>query len=353
MWEKATPRKKRFKVLLWGPPGCFKTRTILRLGNKEEGDPVLAMADLEFGSDHYGGEFNFLRSQSVDPDEIMKNVKSIAEKPEGIKIIGFDGFSIYYEAVTVKWADLFKKREITSSGQRGEYYNIQPRDYVHINREVHGLVKIMLKSDLHVLATCQSKDQWGDNMKVIGKTFDGPKRIPFYFDTVIEIQEASNAAKKKGKVWEAYVRGKDRSGVFAPNTEIPWENDKVAAEFLISKWGDLTQGSDAEPVVEERKEEKKEEKKEQQAEAKPTEEKEESREPGNESSKTEFTDDEIRALKMSIVKSKNALAVRNINEWKKRCKMAFNVESVNEMTTEQMQQFDKQLKEEAAKKNPT
>jgi hypothetical protein len=101
----------------------------------------------------------------------------------------------------------------------------------------------MLKSDCHILATCQQKDKWED-MKVTGVSMDGPKRISYYFDTVIEIIEG----KKRG-TWQAYIRGKDRSGVFQPNEEIPWSHDKEAADFLQSKWGDLTTGPGAVPVT--------------------------------------------------------------------------------------------------------
>jgi len=247
MWEKPTSQRKRFKILLWGPPGCFKTRTILRLGHKDGGaDPVMAIADLEFGTDHYAEEFNFLRSQTIDPDEILNNVKSLVKSPGPIRVIGFDGFSIYYEALVNKYAELFLKREIRSAGHKGEYYTLQPRDYQPINRDAYELVRLLLKCDMHVLASCQSKDKWGADMKVIGKMPDGPKRIPHYFDTVIEIAEG----KKEG-TWKAFIRGKDRSGHFQPGEEIPWESDEKAAAYLVEKFGqDLVTSPEAEPFKE-------------------------------------------------------------------------------------------------------
>lgn len=347
MWEKASgpSRKKRFKVLFWGPAGCYKTRTILRLGNVEkDAEPVLAIVDLEFGTDHYKSQFNFTHNQELDPDIIDKQVKEILSNPNGFKILGFDGFSVYQDQVKDKFMELFLKREISSPGHKKDYYVLQPRDYDPINRQVYKLVKAMLKSDLHIFATCQPKDKW-EGMKVTGKVLDGPKRVDHYFDTIIEIQES----KKKGKMWEAFIRGKDRTGIFPPNTEIPWDNDKVAAEFLMSKWGDLTQGSVAEPVVEEKKEEKEEPK----AEVKQAEEKKEDSNQKDSVSNAGPTDDDIRDLKMSIVKSKNSLAIRNMNDWRKMVREAAGVDSVNEMTIDQMVEFDKQLKEEVAKKNPT
>lgn len=239
----ATGRKKKFKVLFWGPPGCYKTRTILRLGYvARPSSPVLSMVDMEFGSDHYADEFNFAVNQEIDPDIIDADIKKLVSAPGDMKIIGIDGWSIYHDQVKNKFLDFFLKREIRSAGHKQDYYTLQPRDYDPINRQVHRLVRLLLKSDMHVLATCQQKDKW-ENMKVTGVDMDGPKRISYYFDTVIEIQEA-----KSGQ-WKAFVRGKDRSGVFKPNDEIPWGSDEEAANFLMSKWGSLTLGPGASPLV--------------------------------------------------------------------------------------------------------
>ena len=242
-FERATSKKKRYKVLFWGPEGCYKTRTILRLGNVgKSSPPVLSMVDMEFGSDHFADEFNFDVNQEIDPDVVDSDVRTLLMNPGNTKIIGFDGWSIYHDQVKNKFLDLFLKREIRSAGHKEEYYTLQPRDYDPINRQVHRLVRLLLKSDMHVLATCQQKDKW-EGMKVTGTEADSPKRLAYYFDTIIEIQE------DKAKRWKAFIRRKDRSGVFQPNDEIPWGNDKEAAAFLMSKWGDLTLGPGASPLV--------------------------------------------------------------------------------------------------------
>lgn len=56
----AKKARKRKKIMLWGPPGCHKTRTMLRLGHVEDEDnPKLAVMDVEFGTDWFREEFNF------------------------------------------------------------------------------------------------------------------------------------------------------------------------------------------------------------------------------------------------------------------------------------------------------
>ena len=136
-----------------------------------------------------------------------------------------------------EWVDRFLKREIASAGNKGEYYTLQPRDYVHINRSASKIVRMLLESDLNLICVCQVKDKWED-MKVVGSIFDGWKRLPYYFDTIIEISE-----DKKNGGWKAFLKGKDRSGSLVPGQPIPWENDEEIVEYLAGKFGTKLDGS--------------------------------------------------------------------------------------------------------------
>ena len=235
-WEIAQPRNKKFKLFIEGPPGCFKSRVALRLAdNGDRAKPTNAVIDTEFGTDWYGGDFAFKRAQTNDPDEILKAVTDLVKKPGDIRTLTLDSFSVHYDALMDKWVDLFALREKTSAGNKGEYYTLQPRDYVHINRDASKLVRMMLKSDLNVICICQVKDQW-EGMKVIGSVFDGWKRLPYYFDTRIQITE------KKGGGWVAKVLGKDRSNSFKPGEIIPWENDEQIVKYITDKMGQSFSG---------------------------------------------------------------------------------------------------------------
>ena len=242
-WEIATPKKKKYKLFFWGPEGCFKTRTALRLGNVPDSEePALAVIDTEFGTDHYGGEFRFRRKQTVDPDEVFQLVKGLIKNPNGIKTLLIDSFSVYYEAVVSKYADLFLKREITSKGNKKEYYVIQPRDYQAINREAYNFIRMLLACDLNVIATCHAKDKWGSDMKVEGRIPDAPKKMAHYFDTVVEIEDA------KGGGFQGVVKRKDRTHSFKVLDTIPWNSDQAAAEYIAKAFGhDLSQDAIVKP----------------------------------------------------------------------------------------------------------
>ena len=233
MWEIPKPTGKKFKFFISGPPGCFKTRLALRLANNGNmQDPATAVVDTEFGTDHYIEQFAFMRERETDPTGILKSVKQLVKKPGNIKTLIIDSFSVYYDILTHMWVDRFILREKTSAGNKGEYYTLQPRDYVHINRDAGELVRTLLKCDLNIFCICQVKDEWGENMKVVGSIFDGWKRLPYYFDTVINIDETP---KKDG--FTARIKGKDRSNTFKIDEMLPWANDEEIATFMTERIG--------------------------------------------------------------------------------------------------------------------
>jgi hypothetical protein len=233
-FELATPSTKKYKLFFWGPEGSFKTRTALRLGNVPDGkQPSLAIIDTESGSEHYSGEFNFLRIVTVNPDKVYNAVKNLVRNPGNVKTLVIDSFTIYYQSLISKYVDLFMLREITSKGNKGEYYVLQPRDYQAINREAYNLVRMLIASDLNIIVTAHAKDKWGENMQIEGLTPDAPKKMSHFFDTVIEIETGVD-----GK-FHGYVRSKDRTNKIAVNESIPWHSDIAAVEYIQKAFGHL------------------------------------------------------------------------------------------------------------------
>ena len=232
-WEVATPRSKRYKIMMYGPPGCFKTRVMLRMANRTP-EPALAVVDPEFGTDHYAQEFNFKRVQKAEADEIREAVEYLIDNPKNTTCLGFDSYSVYYEALVQKYNELFLKRETTSKGHKVEYYVIQPKDYPIIYREAYALIRKLLKCNLHVIAVCQMKDKWVD-MKPTGESiYDGPKRLAHYFDTIIEIQPDLDATGRQVG-WKAYVQ-KDRTRSLPVHQWIAWNNDAEICAYLVGKF---------------------------------------------------------------------------------------------------------------------
>lgn len=242
MWEIAEPGDKKFKIFLEGPPGCFKTRLALRLAdNGNRAEPAAGVIDTEHGTDHYAGDFAFRRQQTHDPEKIYKEVEKLVKNPGNIKTLILDTFSVYYDSLMELWVDRFQLREKNSAGNKGEYYKLQPLDYVQINRDAGKLVRMLLECDLNIICVCQIKDQW-EGMKVVGSVFDGWKRLPYYFDTRIAI----DVDPKQKNSWKAVVKGKDRSHSFEPGEVIPWKSDEAIVQYMVKRMGqDLSGGKAA------------------------------------------------------------------------------------------------------------
>ena len=353
-WEIATPKKKKYKLFFWGPEGCYKTRTALRLGNVPDSDkPAMAVIDTEFGTDHYGGEFRFRRKQTVDPDEVFQSVKDLIKSPNGIKTLVIDSFSVYYQSLVSKYADLFLKREVTSSGNKKDYYVIQPRDYQAINREAYNFVRMLLACDFNVIATCHAKDKWGEGMKVEGKIPDGPKKMAHYFDTVVEIEDA------KGGGFQGVVKRKDRTHSLQVQKVIPWNSDKDAADYISNAFGhDLSIDAVVKPgqVINVKTTGTKKDKTEKEIPEKQVIEKEtndpvinESQPIENESteikpSESESVVDQYKSLLSQVVALKKELRIVDKKDWMNLI-MPFNVNSAKEMDNSQLQQFIKNLED--------
>jgi hypothetical protein len=313
LWEVSTQCRKKYKIFMYGPTGCFKTRSALRLGSGPiDQDPEVAIIDTEFGTDFYKGEFKFKVAQTTDPDEIFDAVKKLAANPGNIKTIIIDSFSVYYEAVVSKYADLFLKRENTKrAAHKVEYFSIEPKDYQIVNREVSNFVRFLLKCDLNVIVNCQVKDKWGENMQVTGTAPDAWKRLPYYFDIIIEVEQ-------KKDIFQAKVL-KDRTHHLETNKTYPWGSDIEACNLLLKAIGSLSGGVKPRAYIENPMIE-------------PT--------PEIEPKKDEapIVGPQAYDLLMQIVKLKKELRIVDQDEWNKLL-TPYEVPTAKEMKIEQMQKF--------------
>lgn len=219
-FEKASAIRPYLKVALIGEPGTLKTRTLLAF-------PSPVVIDTESGTDHYGKEFDFERLVTSDPNKVAEAIAMIAENPQDRKTFGIDSWSVYCESMTSKFVDLFLVTEKKSAGHKGDYYRLQPRDYQPINRAIMQQIKALMKLRCHVVITMQVKDEWA-GMEKVGLTFDGYKRSPYYFDTVITIRKKHDGKGKEHLV--GYVE-KDRTGL------LPKKIEDFSIKALEKAWG--------------------------------------------------------------------------------------------------------------------
>jgi AAA domain-containing protein len=207
-WKTAQATDRRLKACFWGPFGCLKTRTALAFGGQHD-PPTLAVLDTEHGTDHYAEEFNFLRVQITDFDAAVDAVSMLAIEPGAIRTLVVDSFSVLYVSCLIKWEAIFRKREPRGKGNYSDYYKFQPADYPVMHRDFEAFIRILLDTRMNVIVTCQEKPEYaeGEMMKRIGVQPDAYKRLPYYFDTVIQVTGKPGA-------WQGQT-AKDRTGRFS------------------------------------------------------------------------------------------------------------------------------------------
>ena len=220
MWDKANHQGAGFKILIWGPPGCWKTRLMLRLGNVPNGAEMkLAVLDSEAGTNHYDKEFNFRREFEMDMEEATKKIEKL---PPSAVTLGIDSYTVFDTALKRKWNELYLKRLVTSSGHHKEFYVFQPNDHQNLNQEREAFIAALWKSNLNIYMTAEIKNDW-EGLKVVGVTADMPAKFEHYFDTIIGISERGrDLIGFKARVI------KDRSNTLEANKVYDWNSEAQA-----------------------------------------------------------------------------------------------------------------------------
>ena len=202
-WEASDDvESPRFKIFIFGDTGTFKTRSILEAfaDRKPTNAPArLAIIDTENGTEHYQREFRFLRKVTTDKANI---VEGVLDPPKGVETVAVDSFTDFCDLVRESWKDRYLAKEKRSSGNKGDYYTLQPRDYDNIGEEIRQMIRALIdRTDLNVIVTAKPKDKYaeGELMKKIGETFDAHKRTPFFFDVVIHLTKGENGVVAETK----------------------------------------------------------------------------------------------------------------------------------------------------------
>lgn len=204
-----TPKKieKRLKAFLYGEAGAGKTTAAIQF-------PKPYLIDTEKGAenDQYveliesqgGAVF-----QTSDFDEMMEEIHALLTEDHEYKTLVIDPLTIVYNQLLDECA----KQVGTEFG----------RHYGEANKKMKRLMNFLLRLDMNVIITSHAKKEYGDNLAVLGVTFDCYKKIDYLFDLVIELQK--RAKERYGIIKKSRLSG------FKEGDSFKFSYDEVAKRY--------------------------------------------------------------------------------------------------------------------------
>lgn len=200
--------EKRLKLFMYGPAGVGKTTAAIQFPNSY-------IIDCERGTENYdkliagSGSAVF---QTTDIHEVVSEVKSLLTEKHDFRTLVID-------PITPVYNDLLEKSELKVGADFG-------RHYAEANKLMKRLANLVMALDMNVVITAHAKKEYGQNLSVLGQTFDGWRQLDYWFDLVVELQ-------KKGKKRMARV-SKTRLEQFPDEDVFEWSYDAIKKRYDVN-----------------------------------------------------------------------------------------------------------------------
>lgn len=199
--------EKRLKALFYGSAGVGKTTAAIQF-------PKPYLIDTEKGAENtqyvklleeVGGAI----FQTSDFEELINEVKSLLTEKHEYKTLVIDPLTTLYN-------DLLDKAATKVGTDFGKHYG-------EANKEMKHLLNLLLRLDMNVIITSHAKNEYGQNLAVLGQTYDCYKKLDYLFDLVFEIQ-------KRGKERVALVK-KTRVEGFPEGDVFPFNYEEISNRY--------------------------------------------------------------------------------------------------------------------------
>jgi predicted ATP-dependent serine protease len=205
--KKPELKDKRMKALFFGAAGVGKTTAAIQF-------PKPYLIDTERGAENEGyakilTDRGGVLFQTSDFDEMIAEVKALLSEDHEYRTLIIDPITTVYD-------DLLDKAANKVGTDFGRHYG-------EAKKQWKQLYNLLNRLDMNVIITSHAKKLYGENLSVLGNTFDGPKGLDYLFDLVFEIQ-------RRGEKRVARVE-KTRMGTFPENDVFPFSYDEVAERY--------------------------------------------------------------------------------------------------------------------------
>lgn len=199
--------QKRLKALFYGNAGVGKTTAAISF-------PAPYLIDTEKGAENKQYIDKLKQSdgvifQTTDFEEMVIEVKALLTEKHPFKTLIIDPLTTVYN-------DLLDKASKKVGTEYGAHYN-------EANKSMKHLINLLLRLDMNVIITTHSKNEYGNNLSVLGQTFDCYKKLDYLFDLVFEIQ-------KRGKDRIGIIK-KSRIETFPDGDQFPFSYNSIADKY--------------------------------------------------------------------------------------------------------------------------
>lgn len=204
--KKPTNKTKRLKLFMYGDAGVGKTTAGLQM-------PKPYIIDAERGTENYHKKVNKIGGavfNTTDILEVIEEVRKLSTEEHDFKTLVID-------PITPLYFDLIDKCELEVGSEFGRHYG-------EANKYMKRLINLIMRLDMNVVVTAHAKVVYGDDMKKLGITFDGWKKLDYIFDLVLELRKQT-PTKRYAKVVKTRIES------FPDGETFEWNYDSLTERF--------------------------------------------------------------------------------------------------------------------------
>lgn len=200
--------EQRLKALLYGAAGVGKTMAACQF-------PKPYIIDTERSTDkpQYVKLINNVGGAVLmtgDFDEMVNEIKELLTTKHDYKTLVIDSLTLLYN-------DLLEKAEKKVGTEFGRHYG-------EANKRMKQLLNLLFRIDMNVIITSHSKNEYGQNLAVLGQTFDCYKKLDYLFDLVFEVVEHGKD-NRKGIVRKSRIETMPKGETF------PFSYEEIAKRY--------------------------------------------------------------------------------------------------------------------------
>jgi hypothetical protein len=204
---------KRLKLFMFGPAGVGKTTAAIQFPNSY-------IIDCEKGAENYDKLItgsNSVLFQTTDINEVITEVKALLTEKHDFRTLVIDPITTIYN-------DLLEKCEQQVGSDWG-------RHYAAANKTMKRLANLIMALDMNVVITAHAKKEYGQNLQIIGQTFDGWKQLDYWFDLVVELDKNKKGSKRTADGGRFARVVKTRLEEFPDGEMFEWSYDAIKKRY--------------------------------------------------------------------------------------------------------------------------